>query len=203
MFVYIYENQCFDCISVRIKNQYIYIIQLLCERSQRANIYAWLHSDNWWAVMTGGICKWSSFMFTKYYVVLKDICDSMYSQLQYKVNIIIYLLLFILTLPPRLLWNTTEKMHQVRLRHNPYMRTKTLGGQRHTVAWPAGSGGWCARGLRIETRGSNHIISHPISRQIGFSGSGVRVKISKGSQFWTEGITMKWENKFLPPTQKE
>ena len=46
--------------------------------------------------------------------------------------------------------NTTEKMHQVRLRHqrNTYMRTKT---QRHTVAWPAGSGGWCARGPRRAT----------------------------------------------------
>ena len=48
-------------------------------------------------------------------------------------------------------------------------------GQRHTVAWPAGSQGWCARGPGIETRGSHHIISHPISRQIGFSGSGVSV----------------------------
>ena len=55
------------------------------------------------------------------------------------------------------------------------MRTKTLAGQRHTVVWPAGSEGWCARGPRIETRGSQHIISHPISRQIGFSCSGVRV----------------------------
>ena len=56
------------------------------------------------------------------------------------------------------------------------MCKKTLAGQRHTVAWPAGSGGWCARGPWIETRGSQHIIAHPISHQIGFSGSGVRVK---------------------------
>ena len=49
-----------------------------------------------------------------------------------------------------------------------YMRTKTLAGA-------AGSGCWCARGPQIGTRGSHHIISHPISRQIGFSGFGVRV----------------------------
>ena len=55
------------------------------------------------------------------------------------------------------------------------MGTKTLAGQQHTVAWPAGSRGWCAKGPRIETRGSHHIIAHPISRQIGFYGSGVRV----------------------------
>ena len=55
------------------------------------------------------------------------------------------------------------------------MGTKTLAGQRHTVAWPGGSQGWCARGPGIETRGSHHIIAHPIPRQIGFSGSGVRV----------------------------
>ena len=69
--------------------------------------------------------------------------------------------------------NTTEKMHQVRLRHqgNTYMRTKTLTGKRHTVAWPAGSWAWCARGPRIETRCSHHVISHPILRQI----PGVRV----------------------------
>ena len=60
------------------------------------------------------------------------------------------------------------------------MRTKTLAEQRHTVAWPAGSCAWCARDPRIETRGSHHIISHPISHQIGFSGSGVRVI----EQFW-------------------
>ena len=73
--------------------------------------------------------------------------------------------------------NTAEKMHQVRLRHqeNTYMRTKTLAGQRYTVAWPVGSWAWCARGRQIETRGSHHIILHPISRQIGFSGSGGRV----------------------------
>ena len=57
------------------------------------------------------------------------------------------------------------------------MRTKTLAGQRHTVAWPAGSWAWCARGPRIETRGSHHIIAHPILHQIGLSGSGVRVKM--------------------------
>ena len=55
------------------------------------------------------------------------------------------------------------------------MGTKTLAGQRHTVAWPARSRGWCARGPRIKTRGSHHIIAHVISRQIGFSGSGVRI----------------------------
>ena len=55
------------------------------------------------------------------------------------------------------------------------MGKKTLAGQRHTVAWPAGSHGWCARGPRIETRGSHYIIAHPISRQIGFFGSGVRI----------------------------
>ena len=58
------------------------------------------------------------------------------------------------------------------------MFKKKRTGQQRTVAWPVGSGGWCARGLRIETRGSHHIISHPISRQIGFSGSGVRERIS-------------------------
>ena len=55
------------------------------------------------------------------------------------------------------------------------MATKTLAGQRHTVAWSAGSRGWDARGRRIKTRGRHHIIARPISRQIGFSGSGVRV----------------------------
>ena len=55
------------------------------------------------------------------------------------------------------------------------MATKTLAGQRHWVAWSAGSRGWGARGRRIETRGSHHIIARPISRQIGFSASGVRV----------------------------
>ena len=57
---------------------------------------------------------------------------------------------------------------------------ENMGGaasQRHTVAWPAGSRGWCARGPRIETWGSHHIIAHSISRQIGFSGSGVRVNM--------------------------
>ena len=49
------------------------------------------------------------------------------------------------------------------------MATKTWAGQRHTVAWSAGSRGWGARGRRIETRGSHHIIARPISRQIGFS----------------------------------
>ena len=39
-------------------------------------------------------------------------------------------------------------------------------------SWFTGLG---ARGPRIETRGSHHVIAHPISRQIGFSGSGVRV----------------------------
>ena len=58
------------------------------------------------------------------------------------------------------------------------MATKTWAGRRHTVAWSAGSRGWGARGPRIETRGSHHIIAHPISRQIGFSGSGVRVMIT-------------------------
>ena len=57
------------------------------------------------------------------------------------------------------------------------MGTNTLAGQRHTVAWPAGSRGWGARGRRIETRGSHHIIARPVSRQIGFPGSGVRVMI--------------------------
>ena len=37
------------------------------------------------------------------------------------------------------------------------------------------AGGWCARGPRIETRGNRHIISHPISRQIGLTRSAVRV----------------------------
>ena len=46
------------------------------------------------------------------------------------------------------------------------MATKTWAGQRHTVTWSAGSRGWGARGPRNETRGSHHIISHPISRQI-------------------------------------
>ena len=58
------------------------------------------------------------------------------------------------------------------------MVTKSLAGQRHTVAWPGGSRGCGARGPGIETRGSHHIIAHPISRQIGFSGSGVRVNES-------------------------
>ena len=58
------------------------------------------------------------------------------------------------------------------------MATKTRAGQRHTVAWSAGSRGWGARGPRIETQGSHHIIAHPISRQIGFSGSEVRVNTS-------------------------
>ena len=75
--------------------------------------------------------------------------------------------------------NATEKMHQVRLRHqgNTYMRTKTLAGQRHTVAWPGslpGQGAEVTRGRQIEIRGSHHIILHPISCQIGFSGSGLR-----------------------------
>ena len=67
------------------------------------------------------------------------------------------------------------------------MVTKTLAGQRHTVAWPGGSRGWqwCARGPRIETRGSDHIIAHPISRQIGFSGLGVRVKRNVCSIFFS------------------
>ena len=54
------------------------------------------------------------------------------------------------------------------------MATKTWAGRTDTVAWSAGSRGWGARGRRIETRGSHHI-ARPISRQIGFSGSGVRV----------------------------
>ena len=51
-------------------------------------------------------------------------------------------------------------------------RAATHGG----LACHAGSWGWCARGPRIETRGSHHIIGHPISPQIGFFGSRVRVK---------------------------
>ena len=47
-----------------------------------------------------------------------------------------------------------------------------------TVAWPAGSQGCCERGPRIETRGSHHIVAHPISCQIGFSRSGVRVMLT-------------------------
>ena len=68
-------------------------------------------------------------------------------------------------------------MCEVRLRHHG-MRTKTLARQQHTVAWPAGSWAWCARGPRIESRGSHHIIAQPISCQIGFSSSGVRVMIT-------------------------
>ena len=55
---------------------------------------------------------------------------------------------------------TTEKMHQVRLRHqgNIEMGTKTLPGQRHMVAWRAGSEGWCARGPQIESRGNQPLL---------------------------------------------
>ena len=53
--------------------------------------------------------------------------------------------------------------------HQIVGRAATHGG---LVCWFTG---WGARGPRIETRGSHHIIAHPISRQIGFSGSGVRV----------------------------
>ena len=67
----------------------------------------------------------------------------------------------------------------MRLRHhgNTYMGRKTRAGQRHTVTWPAGSRGRCARGPWIETLGCHHSIAYPIWRQIGFSGSGVRVNI--------------------------
>ena len=75
------------------------------------------------------------------------------------------------------------------------MRTKTLAGQRHTVAWPAGSQGWCARGPRIKTQGSHHIIAHPISCQMGFSGSGLGLmnvwwrKTSINQYIWCDVIS--------------
>ena len=75
------------------------------------------------------------------------------------------------------------------------MGTKTLAGQRHMAAWPAGSRGWCARGPWIETQGSHHIIAHAISRQIGFSGSGVRVNranIFSFYRFSPTNISITW-----------
>ena len=59
------------------------------------------------------------------------------------------------------------------------MATKTWAGRRHTVAWSAGSRGWGARGPRIETRGSHHIIAHPISRQIAFLARGLGLKSTR------------------------
>ena len=58
--------------------------------------------------------------------------------------------------------------------HQNAGRAATHGG----LACP-GSWAWCARGLRIESRGSHHIIAQPILHQIGFSGSGVMVNTSK------------------------
>ena len=79
------------------------------------------------------------------------------------------------TLPWFISFVTTEKMHQVWLRHkgNTKMGTKTL--RRCPVAWRAGSGGWCARGSRIESRGEPPIIAPPILRQIGLKQKSVRV----------------------------
>ena len=56
---------------------------------------------------------------------------------------------------------------------NKSMYSLTLTAGIVTKYQNAGSRGWCARGPRIETRGSHHIIAHPISRQIGFLAQGL------------------------------
>ena len=57
------------------------------------------------------------------------------------------------------------------------MRTKTLAGQRHTYGGLACRfmGLVCERSADRNPGYSHHIFAHPISRQIGFSGSGVSV----------------------------
>ena len=70
-----------------------------------------------------------------------------------------------------------------------------LNGQEN--AWPAGSRGWCARGPRIETRGSHHIIAHPILCQIGFSGSGLGLSYQKVQRL-RQRFLVKIENVIFP-----